>query len=683
MKFSSLDEKKEKTYRVRSLDGGLNASQLACNIADGELSELENMDYRDGVLQTRCGLSAGEYDIIKNENEILFTDVSYTVTEAAAFVNGALKRLAYEKTFDGISNYIYYIYLLGADGSKQEAGTISFSRKTDDCFYIPYSMLFYSGAPIDGGGIFALVTAKNQYADDEYSYMVYEISDDYTYWFRSTSYYEPVIMINGRGNKYELAKASNQAYTAQPRYLEARNVLTSRFKAYFTSDGQSSSFRLPYSGLSDETVLCRIYTTLATYTEWVIFPGSTSATANFYTAKITMNVDRSKGIIYFTTANGEDYPVPIMSMYNENNIYVRAGKLFGEELKEICTLTCFARYGSKLIFSGGSESGKIYSVPYSNPLYFSEKCVTDIGGGGNAVTALLATKDGVLAFKKNEVHKVRLRNGAALNTSSLLANDDSVFYAGDGFTQAKLADIGCSNRRTCALCGSYPVWMSDDGKLYTMNSFSGKITRISEPAEQFLSRIGTYDIARATAVFEDGKYWLLLGDKALVLHFRGEKGEYKYYTRLFGNLKPIGILSSGGSRRFICVGSDERVLYFATETDICFDTDITSGMQANIENVRFSSSFSTKSFNFGSSAFKKTLQSIVLTAAAGGRLKIKLTGDTSEEFTVDISDSQYKCGALSVIRLLPHISAVRALGLELSCEDGMKIGEISFTYREA
>lgn len=59
-------------------------------------------------------------------------------------------------------------------------------------------------------------------------------------------------------------------------------------------------------------------------------------------------------------------------------------------------------------------------------------------------------------FKENALYKVKLKSGNALNTGSLLADDDSVFYDSDTFSQAKQADIGCVNSRVCVLCGSYP-----------------------------------------------------------------------------------------------------------------------------------------------------------------------------------------------------------------------------------
>ena len=69
MKFTSLGERREKCCRIKSLDGGVNFSAAPHNIADNELSSAENVEFANGVLKTRAGLSADEYDIIKNETD--------------------------------------------------------------------------------------------------------------------------------------------------------------------------------------------------------------------------------------------------------------------------------------------------------------------------------------------------------------------------------------------------------------------------------------------------------------------------------------------------------------------------------------------------------------------------------------------------------------------------------------
>ena len=80
MKFTSLGERREKCCRIKSLDGGVNFSAAPHNIADNELSSAENVEFADGVLKTRAGLSADEYDIIKNETDSYAENIGYTVT---------------------------------------------------------------------------------------------------------------------------------------------------------------------------------------------------------------------------------------------------------------------------------------------------------------------------------------------------------------------------------------------------------------------------------------------------------------------------------------------------------------------------------------------------------------------------------------------------------------------------
>ena len=85
----------------------------------------------------------------------------------------------------------------------------------------------------------------------------------------------------------------------------------------------------------------------------------------------------------------------------------------------------------------------------------------------------------------------------------------------------------------------------------------------------------------------------------------------------------------------------------------------------------------------GTLTHKKHIESISLTAACGGRLKIRLSGGGEEEISVDLTDSSYCAAELNVLRIIPHIGAVRALGLEFEADCGMEIGEISINYREA
>ena len=81
-----------------------------------------------------------------------------------------------------------------------------------------------------------------------------------------------------------------------------------------------------------------------------------------------------------------------------------------------------------------------------NPLYFPCDSTYKIGGE-DGINALLSYKNGVLAFKENEIYTLSVRNGTAKNTNSLLADDDSVFYNSDSFTVKKVnGDKGQNHR---------------------------------------------------------------------------------------------------------------------------------------------------------------------------------------------------------------------------------------------
>lgn len=119
-------------------------------------------------------------------------------------------------------------------------------------------------------------------------------------------------------------------------------------------------------------------------------------------------------------------------------------------------------------------------------------------------------------------------------------------------------------------------------------------------------------------------------------------------------------------RRYDCFGVNRRI--YASEVmqgallrsrrALNADTDITGGASGTvISSVPYSSRFTAKSFDFGTLTHKKHIESISLTAACGGRLKIRLSGGGEEEISVDLTDSSYCAAELNVLRIIPHIGA--------------------------
>lgn len=686
MKFNSLNRTELKTFKVKNFNGGVNLCELPSNISDRELKDMKNMRCEGGAFTARPGLSATYDDVIANDSMEYEDLISYYVTDTSVYINGEYKKIAVANYLVSDAHYFCYIYFLGADGSKTYAGYINYNRISNDCFYQPTSLLFYSGTPVSGGGIFLLATAQDLYNETQYSYRIYEISADMMSWAEPTDYYTPVVYINGRGTRYEEAKATNLAYTGQPKILESRNMLTSRFKAYFTSDGHSSCFRLPFTELAEQTVVCRVYTAPESYTEWFIEANASSVTATFYTANITLNVDRSKGMIYFTDSEGE-YPVPMMSKYHENNICVTAGKKITNGFNKAASSTCCAVYGSKIVFSGGCDKGKVYSVSVSNPLYFPENTEAEVGGNDRGINALLAYKNGIIAYKEDEIYTLTVNKGEAINSTSLLADNDSVFYKSDSISVKRVAgNIGCANKNTAVLCGNTPVWLGNDGNIYSLDTSSFKAYRLSAAIKPYLEEIGETQLKKAQALSDIGQYMLMIGSKSVIMEYSQNEPKaenVKWYFWDFGSIKVIGATKNGKNQRFFCTGGDGLILYSASlsgesDIDICFKN------AAPVLNTRkITCSFTTKSFDFGSMATKKLIESILLSVSSVGELDIALNGKHFDRLKLDTPDTDCGCGTFNTVKIIPHLYGTESVCITLSSDSGFSLGELIINYREA
>ena len=683
MKFGSLQQGAQKILRVRSFKEGTVTDTPPDEIPDGALANSENMRRHGGVLSTRPGLCADTRSIIKSENPTIFDSFSYCVADGSVYINGEYKKIAVEEYCDADSHFFCLMFFVGADGISTPAGYFRFSRYTDNEFYNPTNILFYSGKKVSGAGVFALVSTCNIYDASQKSYHIFELCNDLSSWQELNSYYIPVVYINGRGTRYEEARATGMAFTGQPKLLESQNMLTNRFKAYFTSDGYSSCFRLPFAKLNGESVICRVYTSPSAYTEWRIMQGQSSAVSTFYNTPITLNVDREKGMIYFTDYSGE-YPVPMMRLYHENNIFVSAAKDSEYGYKSAVSCTCCAVYGSKIIFSGGEDKGRIICIREDNPLYFPVDSSYTVGGD-NSVNALLSYKNGILAFKQDEIYDISIKNGSAINSSSLLADDASVFYKSDAFNIKKISGSkGLTNKYTCLLCENYAVWLGSDRKLYALNTSSFEISELSETVGDRFAALSDSEMRTAFAVENDKRYLLLTGAKAVIMDYKksGVKSPAWYFWS-FENIKLMAGASYNGRLRLFCVGSDGKVFYTA-ELSGDKDTEIRlKDGSPQIIKTEVKSSIETKRFDFGSMTREKLIDSIFLSVSAKEELEIFINGERFD--SVRLYEPELDCdgGVLKSVKLIPHLNAVKSLQVGLKAKHGFSLGELSVNYREA
>ena len=456
MKYTSLKKQPLKSFKIRALNGGVDCENNTDGMFDGKISACKNMWYKNSRLQTRPGFkgeaeSAVNAMIYGNEGEL-----DYKVTDTVIYRSGEYCRLATAQITVDDSVHYTYVYLLDLFGNITPIGQLSFSRFSSDSFYLPTQIHFFNGKPQkNGGGIYAMVTLCDRYDVTKKNHYIYEVNSKLDEWVKVENFYIPTALTNGRGNKYQQSKNETGFSTPSPIILESQNMLEERFYSYFTSDGFSNSFKLPYSNLSNEEISCRVYYDLDKYVEWVIQPGYLRATKTFNEVEITAYIDRVTGTLYFKSET-DDYSVPVMPMYSENNIKVTAAKKINNGFSKIVSASCVTRHNSKLLVAGGENGNTVFTGDYDNPLYFPYSSSVQVGEGSNKITHMSSQQGKVLVFKENELHLLTVNEGKATNEISLIRDNDKRFRTSDSFACEQISSsIGCDNNATVAVCGKH------------------------------------------------------------------------------------------------------------------------------------------------------------------------------------------------------------------------------------
>ncbi len=679
MKYASLNSRGVKVFKTGALNGGLDTNSSPDLIMDNEIASGCNMWYKDSHLKTRPGF---KNDIDKAINTFIYGyegRLEYNVTDTAVYLDGVYWRIATAEVLTDDYAYYVYIYLIDLEGNIVPMGHISFNRASSDSFYIPIHINFFNGKAQNGGGIFAIVALQDKYNCSKKSYCIYEVSSDYTEWERVNDFYVPTVLINGRGNKYQIAKSESGFSTESPITLESLNMLDGRFYAYYTSDGYSHSFRLPFNSLADEIISCKIYYTISEYIEWVIPPNTIRDKQKFYSQEISAIVDRDTGILYFTSESGE-FPIPIMELCSENNIKITATKEIEDGIASIANASCVTRYNSKLLVAGGEGGNTVYAADYDNPLYFPKNASIDIGESGSPVICMSAQQGKVVAFKEHEIHLLSFKEGNLFNEITLLKDNGKVFKKPDSFESEQVSKkIGCANKQTVAISGGKNIWLSDDGKIYKFDVSGKKITEVCNPSILELSR-DTY--SEATAIGSDEYYILSAFDKMLVIDIKEQNESNCFLWRIPEGLNIESGFYHSGEFMFLCCSDDSR-LVFVSRLQGNNDSVLYFGEEETImqKNVPIKSNFATKHYCFKEQNTPKNIEGIYFMLSAKGKVKISVNDRYKTEINFGYLNEHYdKCEYKSV-KISPHLLGVNGVSVSFDSDKEFSIGEIEIRYR--
>lgn len=680
MKYDSLRKSHTKTLRVKSLDGGINKQEPPLYINDNQLSDCKNVWFQNGNLQTRKGLSCDSEKTLITPIGGYYGENQYKIHKTSICIEGENLLIATAESCTDDYMYSCNVFLISERGDYRAIGKLSFFRTTSEIFYTPINIVFYSGKAQSGGGIFAMVTLQNSYYEEDRYYNLYEISEDFTEWNKVYDFYIPTLYINGRGNKYSLAKANNTACLLSPQILESPNMLNGRFHSYFTSDGYSNSFRLPFSNLSSENIVCRIYYTLVDYVEWQVGPQTIADKKSFFGKEVTMEADREKGTVYFI-ADGNDYAIPVMDMYHENNIKITATKEIEKGRESIIHSTCTCEYKSRIMVAGGERGNQVFVTDYENPLYFPQNSSAEIGFGDSKVVDLVIKDQKIIALKEDSIYSLSFKEGNRINEISLLADNDKRFRESDTFTCNIITNqIGCKYRECTVVLKDKIVFFANDRKIYIINSFdAGDIICISEVLGKDFNDFRYADFAFGS----NDKYIIFENNKAFVADFSQDSNIRWYYWEFPEDFKISGGFAFENTFSFLCAGKNSLLSYIASLNGEK-DEYLELGDEGEIFKFKkpVNNSITTKHFDFSAFSSRKNIESVYISIASKENVIISINGKEIAHLNLRLSDEEYDNKDYKSVKLNPYMNNKNSVYITLSANAEMSIGELEIIYKK-
>ena len=677
MKYSALKEIPVKKLNLDIGAKGVNLLEKICDIEEGELSEGKNVYIKNGRITTRPAIKTDIEKVLSTKFLDGSANVEYTLTDSVYYLDGEYSRIATAEIYYDNSNYFVKVFLIGVSGEITELGEFHFARSDNETYFIPQNMTFYVGKPQKSSGVFALVSLVNKVNFSEYEQRVYEFDFTDSSWKRTEDFYIPTILINGRGNAYEIAKDNGPVYTALPQELESPNLLSGKFYAYYTSDGHSSSFRLPFTQIADSDVVCLLNHSERLSTEWIVKAGETSSTLEFFGSTVTMNVDREIGIIYFTE-NGTAFQLPQMTDYAENNIKILAQKEIENGLINVTSCSTCTVIGDKTVFSGGKERGRFYYTSFENPLYFPRVFENVIGSPKTEVESTFALNDSVLAFKKDGVWEIDVKTAGTLNKTALVRDNSAFFKGTDSFTVKPVTTaFGCVNKNTIAQVGDSAVWLSSDNNIYKLSG--GKVYNVSMKIKPFLETLSYEERANARASVMDGYYMLCFGNKAVIIET--EKKETPTFLWEFDdNISVLGAFSFDSSPTLFCINPNDNTCFIANLGDGKDCYAIRNKSEAEIKTSDFESRVTTKSYFPFSLGKKAKLNEVCLQFEAYGDTDIKaISGNNVSDFRLYKADI---CACGGVIKLKPNLKCEEDTYLEFKSLSPFSLGRAELYFNK-
>ncbi|MDD2417501.1 MAG: hypothetical protein PHP68_00500 [Oscillospiraceae bacterium] len=689
MKFPKISKNEQGRKSIKALNIGLDGGRLD----DNHPSHSLNMWRTGGKLSTRPGIKAIPDTYINSSGKtMVMTSGGEADISSSCGLQRKLGRI-YSRISDGNTVYDAVMSAIDYQGKERES-TILSGMTQAECAGI---MLVESGggAEAPGGGLAFI----GQGGSSSVGRILAEPSRLQDEWVDVTALaYVPLVTINGQGsNTTENIRSPGSVY-------EGLNLLTPKFRAQFTTTGESGRyFFLPFKQLDDTDIIVNYIEEDGAVFSYTIPAGANSSPDD--EGGISVHVNRAGGYIYCvqTVLNAVRW-FPASGI--DNNLEVVASKTRSVGRDIICSMGICSWFGSDLIGDiGGARlfvSGHptipnlVHWSDVNNPLYFPENNHAYIGDAGQRVTAFAKQGGRLIIFKKREMYCAAYASGSR---TARYHPDGTVIDATANAARFPVTQlhpfIGCDCPSTIRLCDNRLVW-AGNGRVFALaaeNQYSESMVRtISAPISNLLDGYSEAEMRSACSADYKGHYLLMIANEIFLFNYYDSNYTGYLHDAAKGDMQTLipwmrWRINCGITPFFMMSNRDEMV--------------IRGGVEQGAVSAVFGGDEDVGLVNEGGIITQKTMpvdfimQTCLFDFDHPERLKdvfqlyLELEGDSSNVGVVYLDEYGDVSGPVPVeqsadgglLRLTPSVVGIRRFGFRLEGKGVVSVGGLTINYR--
>ena len=554
---------------VPELSGGVNLRDNISLVHDNQLTECENVWYKDGMLRTRPGTRVTDFNAVDESNTIASTygDVLVYASEKNTRIeDGHLYFLVVVRS--DINILVKYISATNTERPVIDVATIiDMPSNTVNVFQNGRDIYLFGSLELTvslANGLPIYKIYKEILVDevtgekDEGEWKAERVQTS-----GELAPYIPTVIINGVPSK-NFQDSIDTMISRGATMLEGFNLLGNRYKMMFSNaleyesnlSGEVGSDAMKFTLLEDtwKFVGKKVIATIVDEggVETVHEVEITTSTGNSDEATVNTGDNRrmrvfgkcvmfldSKGSIIFTPRN----------KFIRNCITIEAPCSNPEEnLKKVLNMTFNDWYGGgseglyggmHLFMGGNTEKGEESLVIWSDvkkPLYFSENCYAYVGDKSQKVTAFGKQGEALIIAKEREMYATQYVNNTDALTEEAVQRQALIDITTDAiFPMTQVHGfIGCDCPKTMQLCRNRLVWANSNGKVYSLvsaNQYNERsIYEVSGMVERRLKEFSRKELQGAMSADWQGFYVLMVGSNLFLMDYNsyGFSSVYSY-----------------------------------------------------------------------------------------------------------------------------------------------------------